>query len=295
MTVLAESSESLESSESKARTLVEALPYIRRFRNTVVVVKLGGEPLDDPTLARTVSEDLALLALVGISVVVVHGGGPQISRAMQEHGVEPQFLGGLRVTDDASMELVQRTLVGEINSELVRRLNAAGAPAAGISGIDGGTIVAERTPGPHGEDLGRVGAVAEVRTELLTSLLEGGFTPVLASLGVSSDGQTLNVNADASAAAVACALGAEKLVYVTNVEGLYRDLGDPGSLVSEMKEDDLAALAPSLSSGMKPKAEAALAALGGGVSKVHILDGRVQHALLLEVFTSEGIGTQVLP
>jgi acetylglutamate kinase len=279
----------------KARTLVEAVPYLRSYRNRVVVVKLGGEPLDDPRLCALVAEDLALLALVGIRVVVVHGGGPQISRETKRLGIEPQFVGGLRVTDDASMDVVQRTLVGEINSNLVRALNDAGAGAVGISGIDASTIVAEKVTGPAGEDLGRVGAVAELRPELLETMLERGFTPVVATVGVSREGVTLNVNADVAAAAVASALGAEKLVYVTNVEGLYRDLGDASSLVSEMKRDDLAALLPHLSSGMKPKAESALAALGAGVPKVHVLDGRVEHALLLEIFTPDGIGTQVLP
>ena len=280
---------------AKAATLVEALPYIRAYRSRVVVVKVGGEPLDDPRLATKVAEDVALLALVGVAVVVVHGGGPQISRALQLHGVEPRFVGGLRVTDEQSMEVVRTTLVGEINAELVRRLNAAGIPAVGLSGIDAASILAEKTTGAGGEQLGRVGSVAAVRTDLLHTLLESGFTPVLASLGIASDGETLNVNADVAAAAVAGALGAEKLVYVTNVDGLYRDLGDPASLISEMKRDDLRALVPGLSEGMRPKMESALAALDAGVAKVHVVDGRVEHALLLEIFTSDGIGTQVLP
>jgi acetylglutamate kinase len=280
---------------AKARTLIEALPYIRSYRNRIVVVKLGGEPLDDPALATRVAEDLALLSLVGVRVVVVHGGGPQISRAMQQHGVEPRFVGGLRVTDDASMDLVRQTLVGEINAELVRRLNRAGIAAVGLSGIDGTSIVVDKALGPNGEDLGRVGSVAEVRPDLLQTLLESGFTPVVASLGVSPDGGTMNVNADVAAAAVASALEAEKLVYVTNVDGLYRDLGDPASLVSEMKRDDLEALVPHLSAGMRPKMQSALDALAAGVGKVHVLDGRVEHALLLEIFTPDGIGTQVLP
>ena len=279
----------------KARTLIEALPYMRSYRGRVVVVKLGGESLDDPALAAQVAEDIALLSLVGVRVVVVHGGGPQISRAMEQRGIEPRFLGGLRVTDDASMELVQQVLIGEINSGLVRRLNAAGIAAVGMSGIDAGSMTAERQAGPAGEDLGRVGRVVAVDPGYLRSVLDGGFTPVVASIAPTVDGIALNVNADAAAAVVASALGAEKLVYVTNVEGLYRDFGDRDSLVSELKTDDLAALTPSLSSGMRPKAESALAALAAGVAKVHILDGRVEHALLLEIFTPEGIGTQVLP
>lgn len=279
----------------KARTLIEALPYIRSYRNRVVVVKLGGEPLDEPALAAQVAEDIALLSLVGLRVVVVHGGGPQISRAMEQRGIEPRFLGGLRVTDDESMELVQQVLIGEINSGLVRRLNAAGISAVGMSGIDAGSMTAEKVAGPGGEDLGRVGRVVKVDPSYIRSVLAGGFTPVVASIAPDAHGLALNVNADAAAASVATAVEAEKLVYVTNVEGLYRDFGDRDSLVSELKTDDLAALAPSLSSGMRPKAESALAALGAGVAKVHILDGRVEHALLLEIFTPEGIGTQVLP
>jgi len=279
----------------KARTLIEALPYMRSYRGRVVVVKLGGESLDDPALAAQVAEDIALLSLVGVRVAVVHGGGPQISRAMEQRGMEPRFLGGLRVTDDASMELVQQVLIGEINSGLVRRLNGAGIGGGGMSGIDAGSMTAETQAGPAGEDLGRVGRVVAVDPDYMRSVLDGGFTPVVASIAPTADGVALNVNADAAAAVVASALGAEKLVYVTNVEGLYRDLGDRDSLVSELKTDDLAALAPSLSSGMRPKAESALAALAAGVAKVHILDGRVEHALLLEIFTPEGIGTQVLP
>jgi acetylglutamate kinase len=241
------------------------------------------------------AEDVALLSLVGIHVVVVHGGGPQISREMRERGVVPEFRDGLRVTGDSAMEVVQRILVGDVNAELVRRLNEAGAAAVGVSGIDGTTIEAARVSCAGGGDLGRVGEVTTVRTALLTSLLDDGFTPVIAPVGVDPEAATLNVNADVAAAAVASALGADKLVYLTNVEGLYRDLGDATSLVSEMKRDDLAALAPNLSDGMRPKMESALAALDGGVAKVHVLDGRVEHALLLEIFTPDGVGTQVLP
>lgn len=278
------------SAVTEAATLIEALPYIRTYRNRVVVVKLGGEPLDDPRLATVFAEDVALLALVGIHVVVVHGGGPQISREMRERGVAPEFRDGLRVTGDAAMEIVQRTLVGDVNAGLVRRLNDAGAAAVGLSGIDATTIEAT----PVG-DLGRVGTVAGVRTALLASLLEDGFTPVVAPVGVGPRATTLNVNADVAAGAIASALRADKLVYLTNVEGLYRDLGDASSLISEMKRDDLAALLPDLSEGMRPKMESTLAALDAGVPKVHVLDGRVEHALLLEIFTPDGVGTQVLP
>jgi acetylglutamate kinase len=275
---------------AKAEILVEALPYIRTHRGRIVVVKIGGEALDEARLLSVVAEDLALMALVGIELVVVHGGGPQVSEAMRRTGVEPTFVGGLRVTDDAAMEVVREVLVGSINSNLVGSLCSAGLNAVGISGIDGGLFVAERV-----RDLGRVGDVRVVRPDLVLSLLGNGYTPVIASVAAEDDGTPLNVNADAAAGALAAALGAAKLVYLTNVEGLYSDLGDRGSLVPELKAAELESMVPDLSAGMGPKARSAVSALGAGVGKVHILDGRVEHSLLLEVFTDEGVGTQVLP
>ena len=279
---------------AKAQTLIDALPFIRSYRDRIVVVKLGGESLDDPVLAAKVADDLALLVLVGVQVVVVHGGGPQISRAMETAGVVPRFSDGLRVTDDASMEVVQQVLIGQINAGLVGRLNQVGIGAVGVSGMDAGFMWAQKRLGDGGDDLGRVGDVVEVKPLYLLSLLAQGFTPVIASVAPSDDGTTLNVNADAAAAAIASGLEAEKLIFVTNVEGLYADLGDSDSLISELKGDDLAMMLPGLSDGMRPKAKAALDAIRGGVRKVHILDGRDEHALLLEIFTSDGIGTQVL-
>ena len=279
----------------KAQILIEALPYIRSYRDRVVVVKLGGEALDDPALAARVADDLALLALVGVHVVVVHGGGPQITRALETKGVNPLFRAGLRVTDDETMEVVQQVLIGEINSGLVGRLNQSGLKAVGVSGVDASFMLATKQDAGGGPDLGRVGEIAAVDPAYILSLLGRGFTPVIASVAPSEDGTTLNVNADTAAAAVAAALAAEKLVFVTNVEGLYRDLGDRDSLISELKGDDLAMLLPNLSSGIRPKAKAALHAIRAGVRKVHILDGRDEHALLLEIFTPEGIGTQLLP
>lgn len=285
----------VDAASEKARTLTEALPYIRTYRGQVVVVKVGGAALDDPGLARLVCDDLALLSLVGLRIVVVHGGGPQVSGAMSDAGLEPRFVGGLRVTDEDAMALVRQVLVGTINSDLVGRLGQAGLSAVGLSGFDGGLVVAEPTRGPGGEDLGRVGRVACVEPRLLLSLLDEGYTPVVASVAPDSNGAALNVNADAVAGAVATALRATKLVFVTNVEGLYTDFGDSGSLMSELKSDELETLVPSLSAGMRPKAASAVEALHHGVAKVHVLDGRIAHALLLEIFTDEGIGTQVLP
>ena len=275
---------------AKAEILVEALPYIRTYRGQTVVVKIGGEALDDEALARIVAEDMALLALVGVRLVVVHGGGPQVSAAMSAAGIEPRFVDGLRVTDAAAIEIVGQILIGSINPKLVARLAAAGLSPVGLSGADASLLGARPV-----EALGRVGEVVSVASDVLESLLADGYTPVIASVAPDASGELLNVNADVAAGAVAGALGAAKLVYLTNVEGLYRDLGDSDSLVSEMKSSELAALLPSLSEGMRPKAASAVDALAGGVQKVHILDGRVPHALLLEVFTDEGVGTQVLP
>lgn len=280
---------------AKAGVLVEALPYMRTYRGRTVVVKIGGDALDEPRLAAVVAEDLALLSMVGIRLIVVHGGGPQITDAMTKAGIDPTFVGGLRVTDRGSMDLVRQVLVGSINSELVARLGRSGVSAVGVSAADGGVMLAEKTSGPAGEDLGRVGAIASIRTDLLDNLLANDYVPVLSSVAVDSNGDSLNVNADAVAGAIAAALGAAKLVYLTNVEGLYRDLGAADSLVSELKSGELEAMVDGLSQGMLPKAMSAIGALQAGVEKVHILDGRVEHALLLEIFTEEGVGTQVLP
>jgi acetylglutamate kinase len=281
--------------QEKARTLVEALPYIRSYRGQTVVVKIGGEALDDPRLAVQTTGDLTLMALVGIRLVVIHGGGPQVSEAMSQAGHEPRFIAGLRVTDDATLETVRRVLVGSINSDLVTRLCVAGLSAVGLAGSDGRLLEAERVRGPNGEDLGRVGRVTTVQAGILESLLDSGHTPVIASIAPAVDGTLLNVNADTVAGAVAGALRAVKLVYLTNVEGLYRDLGAGDAPISEIGLDELRAMTPHLSAGMRPKAASAVEAMDVGVDKVHILDGRVEHALLLEVFTDSGIGTQVVP
>jgi len=284
----------VKSALAKAGVLTEALPYIRTYRGQTVVVKIGGQALDDPAKASIVAEDLALMALVGIELVVVHGGGPQVSEAMAQADIEPSFVAGLRVTDAKSMEIVKRVLVGSINSDLVTRLNAAGLSAVGLSGGDGGLVEVTTARGADGEDLGYVGEVTAVDPALISSLLADGRTPVVASVAPDAGGVVHNVNADAAAGAIAAALGAAKLVYLTNVEGLYSDFGDRDSLVSELKVAELEAMLPGLSAGMRPKATSAVDALRAGVGKAHILDGRIEHALLVEVFTDEGIGTQVL-
>lgn len=280
---------------AKAAVLVEALPYIRSYHGETVVVKVGGAPLEDEQHAARLAEDLALLSLVGIRIVVVHGGGPQVSRSMTTRGLEPKFVGGLRVTSPEVMRVVEQVLVGEMNPALVRALAAAGLAAVGVSGSDGGLLRAVRRAADSGTDIGLVGEVQSADPSILIALLEDGYTPVVASVAPDDSGIALNLNADLAAAAIAGALRATKLVYLTNVEGLYRDLAEGGSLISELKTEDLKGMIPSLSEGMRPKATSAVRALEQGVGKVHILDGRVAHALLLEVFTDEGIGTQVLP
>lgn len=280
----------------KARILIEALPYIRLYSGKTIVVKVGGAALDDPTLAARVAGDLTLMDLVGIRLIVVHGGGPQVSRAMAEAGIVPRFVDGLRVTDDASMEVVRRVLIGSINNALVARLCESGLKAVGLSGADAELIRAETVTGRAGENLGRVGRVVEVDDALLGSLLDGGYTPVLASVAMGRNGDgALNINADAVAGAVAATVSATKLVYLTNVEGLFRDFADSQSLVSELTVEELAAMSSGISAGMGPKVSSVVHALRSGVGKVHILDGRVEHALLLEIFTDKGIGTQVIP
>lgn len=280
---------------ARVSTLAEALPYIRVLRGARIVVKLGGESLEDPELATSIAGDLALLALVGARLVVVHGGGAQVSNEMSAAGIHPKFVAGLRVTDDAAMNIVRQVLIGSINADLVGRLARAGLHAVGLSGVDGGLLQTVKTRGPHGEDLGHVGRVARVDAALLLDLLDRGYTPVVASIGAADDGGFHNVNADAVASALATALDASKLIFLTNVEGLYRDLGDSGSLISEIAAAELQTMVADLSSGMRPKADATVEALASGVEKVHILDGRVEHALLLEIFTDAGCGTQVIP
>ena len=276
----------------KATILMEALPYIQEFKGRTVVVKYGGSAMVDDALRQSFAGDVTLLAEVGIRPVVVHGGGPQISAAMKSDGLETSFVDGLRVTDEAAMRVVQRVLAGEVNPDIVRLLGGHNARAAGVTGLDGGLLSAV----PRDPALGYVGDVAAVDVGLLRSLLDSGFVPVVAPLGRGDDGAVYNVNADAAAGAIASALEAEKLVYLTDVEGLYRDLGDQGSLLSTITQSELEAMLESgaVSGGMLPKLRSCVAALRSGVGRAHILDGRVQHALLLEIFTPEGIGTMVL-
>lgn len=291
MSNLAATSRVLEETQAKAKTLLEALPYIQEFSGKRVVVKVGGEVADDTETAAVFTRDLVLLKLVGLEVVLCHGGGPQISRLMGELGHEPEFVDGLRVTDAETMRLTSMVLLGDVNRTLVGHVNAHGPHAVGLSGVDGRLFLC----GPKDEKLGFVGEISAVDPRPVTRLLEDGYMPVVASVGMDGEGNTYNINADTAAGALAGALEAEKLIVLTNVEGLYEDFGDADSLVSEI---DLAGLREmyeggSLHTGMLPKVASILDALDDGVAAAHILDGRVEHAVLLEIFTPEGIGTKV--
>lgn len=281
----------IASTMGKARILMEAMPFIRAFKGRTVVIKYGGSAMTDEALRDTFAGDVALLNLVGIHTVVVHGGGPHITRAMGRAGVEPEWVDGLRVTDAETIRVVQSVLAGEINPDIVRLLSGHGASAAGITGIDGGLFHAV----PQDERLGFVGRVDAVNPTLVEGLLERDIVPVVAPLARGSDGQVYNINADTAAGALAEALGAAKLIYLTDVEGLYRDLGDEDSLVARMTVGELEDMISSgaASAGMVPKLRSCISATASGVPQAHILDGRVQHSLLLEIFTPEGIGTMI--
>ncbi len=275
----------------KAGIFSEALPFIKAYRGSTVVIKYGGSAMVDDGLRNTFADDVAMLHYVGIKPVIVHGGGPQISKAMGQRGIEPQWIDGLRITDAETIRVVQSTLAGEINPDIVRLVNAHGSVAAGINGLDGNLFAAR----PVDERLGFVGEVANVDPGLIKGLQGQGYVPVVAPLARGEDGHVYNLNADVAAAALAVAIGASKLVYLTDVEGLYRDLGDEDSLIDRIVVPELEALidSGSVSAGMLPKLTSSVSAIVGGVERVHILDGRVQHAVLLEIFTPEGIGTMV--
>lgn len=282
--------------QDKARVLREALPWLIRMAGRTVVVKYGGNAIPDDDhdpLAAAFAADVALLRSVGLRLVVVHGGGPQITTLSEKLGLEPRFVDGRRVTDAATLEVVKMVLLGQVNPQLVRLISAAGAEAVGVSGTDGGLVVAR----PLDPALGAVGEVAQVNPHVLNALLDDGVVPVVATLGRDEDGAEYNINADTVAGAIAVALGAHKLIYLTNVPGLYEHFGTAEStLLSEIGLEGLRTMLVegSLSTGMVPKVESVVGALEGGVARAHLLDGRIEHALLLEIFTDEGVGTMVV-
>lgn len=279
------------SPERRTAALVEALPYIQRFRGAIVVVKLGGNAMVDDDLARTFAEDVVMLRSVGLKPVVVHGGGPQIGELLARLGMESEFRDGLRVTDAETLDVARMVLVGKVGRDIVGQINVHGAYAVGMSGEDGGLIVAEvRDP-----ELGFVGDIVAVNTGIVERLLAEDLIPVISSIGADATGQALNINADTVAGALGGALGAEKVVYLTNVPGLLTDVDDPDSLVARATVGDLeAAVADgTITGGMVPKVASCIEAVKAGASNAHMLDGRVPHVLLLELFTDGGIGTMV--
>jgi acetylglutamate kinase len=275
----------------KASVLAEAMPYIREFSGKTVVIKYGGHAMEDPALADLFAQDVVLMRLVGMNPVVVHGGGPQISELMRRLGKEPEFVDGLRVTDAESVDIVRMALVGKVNREIVSSINQHGSMAVGLSGEDAGLIKVEM----RDERLGFVGDVTSIDPSIVHRLINEELIPVIATVGVDELGQAYNINADTVAGAIALAMQAEKLVYLTDVAGIYTDYPDESSLVSRTDIDGLEALLASgaADGGMIPKLKSCALALRGGVRRAHVLDGRIPHALLLEFFTREGIGTMI--
>ena len=282
----------------KAQVLVEALPWLARFSGKTVVVKYGGHAMSELSLRDSFAEDIVFLRYAGIRVVVVHGGGPQITSLLDRLGVETVFAGGLRVTTPETMDVVRMVLVGQVNRDVVGLINAHGPFAVGMSGEDAHLLTAARRAAfVDGEpvDVGLVGDVVAVRTDTVVSLVDGGHVPVIASVARGADGGVFNVNADTAAAALAVGLGASKLVVLTDVEGLYADWPESDELISQLTAEELETMLPTLAEGMVAKMEACLRAVRGGVPQAHVLDGRVPHAMLLEVFTDAGVGTMVTP
>jgi acetylglutamate kinase len=281
----------------KAATLAEALPWLQRFNGATVVVKYGGNAMVDEALQAAFAQDIVFMRLAGLKPVVVHGGGPQITSMLEKLGVSSEFKGGLRVTTPEVMNVVRMVLTGQVQPQLVSLINTHRPRAVGVSGEDANIFTAEkRLANVDGQlvDVGFVGDVVEVRPEHILSLLESGMIPVISTVATGKDGKTYNINADTAAGALAQALNAEKLIVLTDVEGLYRNWPESDEVIRQINVAELAELIPSLSSGMIPKMDACLQAVKGGVSRAHIIDGRLAHGLLLEVFTDSGVGTMVM-
>lgn len=277
----------------KANVLIEALPYIQRFNRKIIVVKYGGSAMADEELKKKVIADVVLLKLVGFKPIIVHGGGKEISRWVEKIGMKPQFVNGLRVTDAETMELAEMVL-NKVNKELVSHVQELGIKGAGISGKDGGLLKVKKRYA-NGEDIGFVGEITEVNPKILLDLIEKDFLPIVCPIGMDDEFQTYNINADDAACAIAKAVGAEKLAFLTDIEGVYRDKDDPNSLISELTISEAKELIESgyIGGGMLPKLGNCIEAVEKGVSRVHILDGRIPHFLLLEIFTKDGIGTVI--
>ena len=278
----------------KANVLIEALPYIQRFNRKIIVVKYGGSAMADEELKRKVIADVVLLKLVGFKPIIVHGGGKEISRWVQKVGMKPQFVNGLRVTDTETMELAEMVL-NKVNKELVCHVQELGVKGAGISGKDGGLLKVKKRYA-DGEDIGFVGEITDVNPQILLDLIEKDFLPIVCPIGLDDEFNTYNINADDAACAIAKAVGAEKLAFLTDIEGVYRDKDDPSTLISEITVSEAKELIDSgyIGGGMLPKLGNCIDAVENGVSRVHILDGRIPHFLLLEIFTTKGIGTAII-
>jgi acetylglutamate kinase len=273
-------------------TLLEALPYIRDFHGKTVVIKYGGAAMEDPALREEFARDVVLLKYVGMNPVVVHGGGPEITSYMERLGMPVEFVSGLRVTDEAAVEVVKMVLVGKVNKDIVLRLNRHGQPAVGLCGDDGLLFRVTRATAPGGEDVGFVGDIERVNVDVLQHIASD-YIPVIASVGADREGNSYNVNADDAAGAVARALRAYKVIFLTDVVGWLREPGDPSTVVSEAGADEVHEALAGISGGMRPKLQACVDAIHGGVSFAHIIDGRVPHSLLLELFTDAGVGTKI--
>jgi acetylglutamate kinase len=275
-------------------TLLEALPYIREFHGKTVVIKYGGAAMTDASLKEEFARDVVLLKYVGMNPVVIHGGGPEISSYMRRLNLPIEFIDGLRVSDAATVEVAKMVLVGKVNKDIVLRLNRHGQPAVGLCGDDGSLFRASRQTSPSGQDIGFVGRIERVDVDVLTHVAQD-YIPVVASVGADREGNSYNINADEAAGAVARALGAYKVMFLTDVAGWLSDPDDPSSTVSEVGADAVADALATVSGGMRPKLAACLDAINGGVSYAHIVDGRVPHSLLLELFTDAGQGTKIGP
>jgi acetylglutamate kinase len=275
-------------------TLLEALPYIREFHGRTVVIKYGGAAMNDPALREDFARDVVLLKYVGMNPIVVHGGGPEITRYMEKLDLPVEFVGGMRVSDEATVEIAKMVLVGKVNKDIVQRINRHGQPGVGLSGDDGQLFRVATMEGPGGEDIGLVGRIERVNAGVIEHIA-ADYIPVIASVGADRDGRSHNVNADEAAAAVARALGAYKIIFLTDVPGWLRDPSDPESVISEAGADEVERALEVVAGGMRPKLQACLDAIHGGVSFAHIVDGRVPHSVLLELFTDAGHGTKIRP
>jgi acetylglutamate kinase len=275
-------------------TLLEALPYIREFHGRTVVIKYGGAAMNDPALREDFARDVVLLKYVGMNPIVVHGGGPEITAYMERLDLPVEFVGGLRVSDEATVEIAKMVLVGKVNKDIVQRINRHGQPGVGLSGDDGQLFRVARMEGPGGEDIGLVGRIERVNAGVIEHIA-ADYIPVIASVGADRDGRSHNVNADEAAAAVARAVGAYKIMFLTDVPGWLSDPSDPSSVISETGADEVEAALERTGGGMRPKLQACLDAIHGGVSYAHIVDGRVPHSVLLELFTDAGQGTKIRP